>query len=282
MKYYLDTSCLYKLGQIPPNILESCFYSAFSLLEILAGLNEHEWQKRKTVLTNLKFRSVECDYTLPPKFLFDSFDHLKEDEFIEKRIDDLKWIANEVEISQSFSEFMVRQETSKREYGLSYFVNWDNFITTNFIDASERGNIKIALGLKEDIGKKSANYDVPDFGSRREIIEYLSRPGINRSFTVLSMAIEANRIFKKNDISDEKLLYNSYNGNIEAFIEAFSNYSLDQIINSARPSKNDFQDIMHLYYLRSGLDIRIVSDDKIFKRYAPGFTMNLNELLATL
>ena len=52
MLYYLDTDALYNLKRIPDSILENSFYSTFSIVELIAGLNEKTFNKRKSAIRN--------------------------------------------------------------------------------------------------------------------------------------------------------------------------------------------------------------------------------------
>lgn len=72
MKYYLDTNTLYNLKKIPEHLYSGCFYSAFNITEIIAGISCDNFFKRKNILANIKASGMFVDDALPTEKLFNS------------------------------------------------------------------------------------------------------------------------------------------------------------------------------------------------------------------
>lgn len=68
---------------------------------------------------------------------------------------------------------------------------------------------------------------------------------------------------------------------IDIYIKGFSEYSRLQIENNASPGRNDAQDLMHLYYLENDFTLKLVSDDRIFRRCVPEHVISLNDLIGS-
>lgn len=101
----------------------------------------------------------------------------------------------------------------------------------------------------------------------------ITAPELNHSTTILAVAKMINR-FTKSEIPEE-ILYSSYNGLINPYIEVYSRYTARKMGDSASPGTNDFQDLTHLMYLRNEPGRKIVSNDNLYKQFAPEFSIEL-------
>ena len=270
MKYYLDTNAIYNLKKLPPQAVGDSFYSVFGLIEIIAGVSEEEFQRRKAVLVNLVQSSASCDYSFPEKILLEAFDYFDQYDFIEKRADDLFGIMDDLAESDSFADFQLKSALAKRSFTLEQVIRTDQFYTSNFLTASAKGHQVISATLAER-GDKSISLDGKKFDmvSRKDLGQFLSDKMINESFTIFSLTQTAMHIAKLKGKKIEKEIFESYNGKLGICIKAFSEYSRNQFAEKRTPSRNDFQDLLHLYYLRNSDVLKIVTDDKIFRQYIP-------------
>jgi hypothetical protein len=106
MRYYLDTSAIYEIKKLPKSVKDDCFYSVFSVIEIIAGLNQNSFEKRKAALTNLRNAGVKYDDTFPEKLVLRSFDHFDLYELEEERLNDLFGLVDDLLAVSSFEEFL--------------------------------------------------------------------------------------------------------------------------------------------------------------------------------
>jgi hypothetical protein len=272
MKYYLDTAAIYEIKKLPESILEQSFYSVFSLIEIIAELDHESFNRRKAALKNVLNSAAKQDNSFPEKFVFSSFDYFKDDEFIEERLDDLFDIINDVLNSENVGEFSSFELLKTRKFDFSYFNNMDKFYSKNFIDSSLKGNAMITSALKDTSEPKFVEIQDKTYNleSRRAITDFLNEPNVNSSFTILALANEAIRISGSQYSENlERQVYESYNGLLNVFVDGLSAYSVQQTINNSKPDKNDFQDMIHLYYLRNSNKLKIISNDRLFRKCVP-------------
>lgn len=282
MKYYLDTSAIYQLKKIPERVLRVSFYSSLAILELLTGINEENFQKRRAILKMLKHSVAIRDITFPEQLIFEAFDNFNEYEYSEQRTGDLYGIMEYILDASDFTLFQTMQLNSHRRFDLEYFVRLDNFLTDNFYKSAVKGNLEIREALKESEGNAYVNMGDKkhDIGSRRAIVNFLNQPGVNDSFTILALANAGiNILSSSSEKANEKDVYESYNGKLNHFLAALSAYSSDQVINDKSPQRNDFQDLLHLLYLRSSPIIKIISDDTIFKKCIPERSISVAALI---
>lgn len=281
MKYYLDTSAIYQLKKIPERILRDSFYSSFAILELVAGITVENFQKRKAILGMLKQSIAMRDNTFPEQLIFESFDSYNEYEYSEQRIGDLYGIADDILEAGDFEGFLGKQRSRLRKFDLEYFIGLDNFLTDNFYNSAFKGSSEIREALKESKGKAYVRIGDKkyDLGSRRAIVDFLNEPGVNNSFTIIALA---NAVINIPSVSygklKEKEVYESYNGKLNHFLSGMAAYSTDQVINDKNPRRNDFQDLLHLLYLRSSPVIKIISDDTLFTTCIPNQSVPLRDL----
>jgi hypothetical protein len=110
-------------------------------------------------------------------------------------------------------------------------------------------------------------------------VNFLNEPGINNSFTIVTLANAGINILSVSfgKMTEEKV-YGSYNGSLSNFLTAMSAYSIDQLINDKNPQRNDFQDLLHVLYLRSSPSIKIISNDNIYAKCLPESSVSVKGL----
>jgi len=254
----------------------------FNLIELLANITSETFDKRKTILGYVINSAASCDCCFPEEILFRSFDYFNDYEFTEERSVDLFWIIDDVLKCDSFPAFQVRTALVKKEYDFYHFLAVDTFMTKNFYEATVKGMSIVKDEFRKANGKIAVDLAGKQFdiGSRRKLLEFLNEPLIDASFNILALATEAQRLFAcKPGQATERAIYESYNGQLHIFVNGFSEYSKRLILNDALPSRNDFQDLTHLYYLRNAMTIKLVSSDKLFKKNVPKHVISLETLL---
>ncbi len=283
MKYYLDTSAIYLLRTIPERIQAESFYSSFSVIELIAGITVENFQKRKVILGLLSNSAVMRDTTFAEQLIFEAFDSFNKYEYKEQRITDLYGLMEDVLNTPDLNRFKARQAENQRKFDFNYFVWLDNFLTDNFYNSAVVGNIEIKEALEDSKGKAFVKIGDKkyDLDSRRAIVNFLNEPGVNDSFTIIALANAGLNILSTSfGKMTEEDVYKSYNGKLNNFLSAMSAYSTDQLINDKLPHRNDFQDLIHLLYLRSSSSLKIISNDNIYAKCIPEQSVSVSALFA--
>lgn len=281
LKYYLDTSAIYHIRKLPDHVLEQSFYSSFTLIELIAGLNVQQFGRRKALL-HLLFNSVaSIDETFPEQLIIRAFNSFDEYEIQEKRMEDLYSVIDKVLKSQTFDEFERFENDSKQEFNFQYFLHLDKTLTDTFYGPAVKGRnmIQSALAQNSKTAKIKLAGTTYDLSTREAIVEFLNSPMVNDSFTILALANAGIGImgWSRTEMKEQKV-YSSYNGSLSVFVEGMNTYSLDQFKLNKLPRRNDFQDLLHLLYLRNRNDLKIISEDKLFRLCIPDSCLTITEL----
>lgn len=138
MIYYLETNALYHISKISKDILDRSYTSIFALLELVTGINDINFKKRRTVLSMVRDFNLAIDYALPEEIVFNSFDAFNEFEFLEERSDKLQNLVDEILASENLSQYS-SSVNYNAEFGAKYFRELDERISNTFIQASFSG-----------------------------------------------------------------------------------------------------------------------------------------------
>lgn len=282
MKNYLDTNVLYNIRNLPKDIYQDCYFSVLGLSEIIAGINETNFLKRKITLHNIFETGINHDRCFPQEIMFNSFSFFEGYQYIDNREDDLHDIIEDILHCNTFSEFYKPITSKQKKYDFDYFLKEDRFLSENFVQASMKG---IAMMTDNNNEKNDVvHYNKKTFilSQKEGLKDFLNQKEVNRAITILAVASEAQERFEVN--KDEKIvekIYTSYNGLLDIYIYCFSEYSKRQLLDKNYPGRNDAQDLTHLYYLRNNYSLKIISDDKIFKRLIPVNTLTIQELISS-
>jgi len=279
MIYYLETNALYHISKFSKDILDRSYTSIFAMLELVTGINEINFEKRRTVLSMVRDFKLTIDYALPEEIVFNSFDAFDEFEFIEKRTDKLQYLIDEILASENLSQYS-SSVNYNAEFGAKYFRELDERISNTFIQASFSGVKEIKRTIEEAgddcILEFEGNFHV--LNTRKKMRDFLfSHRSVNNAVTINALVnmiytAEVSAYFSIGEVFD------SYNGLSNTFVETLSHFCTDSIIGEKTPAKNDFADMIHLLYLKSDPMRRIVSDDKIFQADLPSLTLSVSNL----
>lgn len=274
MRYYLDTNVLYNIGKIPVGLKENCFYSVFGLSEMVAGIVERDFHRRKKALENVLNSGLKCDDKWPEQLLVESFDYFKQYDFEDDRSEWLQKIINSLLLCNTYDQFRQLVQNDPFRNFFEYLTSQDKFYTDNFKEASLHG-IQNIMQLKINHKERQKNAGE----ATTDLTAILDEENVNRSLSVLVFANKTINLVRE-VFSDEleQKIYESYNGLQDVHLIGYSNYSKKQIRNNLEPGRNDNQDIIHLHYLRDGNGISIVSDDAIYQEFIPQFTITLQQL----
>lgn len=274
MKYYLETNALYNLKNIPDDVKTNSFTSIYALSELITGISDETFSKRRSILNQLDRSGIPIDQAFPQEIIFNSFDAFEDYEFIEQRDESLNNLFQAILKSESISQFRDSPSYANGQINFDYFKIVDEHQTQNFVESTITFNTILAEEIVKE-PNSSILYDdtTYDLGSKKSVEEFLiTVPEFNRSATILAVTNMISR-FTKVKIPIKEI-YESYNGLINPYIEIFSRFVARKTGESGKPGKNDFQDLTHLLYLRNEPARKIVSNDNLFRKFAPEYIIN--------
>jgi len=256
MKFYLETNALRKFNSKFSYYSQNSFTSAFAIVELISGLKKKDFFIRKKVIENLFKSNIKIEWKLPHNVIADAFTLI---DFNEQRINDLKSLCTFLINSVTLEDFENKCNKDNIRYGLKYFEKYNDFFSRHFVKSTIEGNIKIQEIFNEWKELNESN--------KRETLEQLQKDCfiLNCSFSILAFAkFFANQIYNgKANEEQEEDIYNSYTRQISFFIDAFSFYSVEKMIQGSQPDKNDLKDLYHFVYLRNDSSIQLLTDDKL-------------------
>ena len=256
-----------KLSDYYPN----SFTSALAIVELIGGL-KRDFHIRKKVIENLFKSNLEIQWKLPHNIIADSFTLLA---FEEQRISDLKKLCKVLIYSHTLTDFERNCTVDNVHFDLGYFENYKNFFSDHFIKSTVEGNRKIQGIFNERKERDFQNITVRYALNKKPTLEILQKEDItlNRSMTVFAFARLFAELMHNGQATEkqESEIYDSYTGLVSYFIEAFSFYTVDKMIQGSQPSRNDLNDLYHLVYLRNDTSVQLLTDDKLL--------LNINEKL---
>jgi len=277
MIFYLETNALYSIEKILKGYNNKCFTSIFALFELVSGIKTENFDIRKKILNKVMSSNFAIDWEMPEKILFDSFEAANEFKYKEERIAPLKELIKAILCTNSFKDFSNSEQFNSLNYSFEYFKNLDFFWNKGFVDATIIGNKRIKKELQDNDKAVILNGKACKLKKNKDLVNLFAyEPKLSHSVSILAFCgILKNRGINKS----EKEIYESYNGLIHNYILGLSDYCDNKLIMHAESAMNDFQDLMHLIYLRNFNDITIVSDDIIFGKYFKGNSISIDKLL---
>lgn len=274
MLYYLETNALYHLSGIKKEILTSSYTSAFSLIELVSGISESNYAKRKTVLSMIRDFKLTIDTASQEEVVFNTFDVFDDYEFVELRYVELQKLIQAIINCETYLEYSLT-DVYDAEYGAAYFRHLDDHMSSNFITSSVLGiqTMKQVIQNPETIKQIDYNGNAYNLESSANIREFLlANPSFNHLITLQGLAAMIRSKGALPDLSIKEII-DSYNGLIDTYVDTLSRFCTNAIFQGKTPAKNDFADLTHLLYLKNDPEKYIVSNDKIFMNYLPDHTI---------
>lgn len=240
---YFETNAVRALSKSLKHYRQTGFTSAFSLIELIAGI-EKEFDLRRKVIANIFDTDLKIDWILPEQLVAESFGL----DFTELRTGDLKRCCEEIINSSSFPELLSKLNSIDLQFDLNYFKIHKQELNNSFGKATANGNVA-----------------TKGIAGNRDVVEKLSSyQALNRDITIFALS----QLYARNregivNHDDAKAFYNSYDGGVERFIEAMSFYSINKMSILSGAKRNDLPDLYHLTYLRNSFEIGMLTDDKM-------------------
>jgi hypothetical protein len=262
MLYYFETNALRILNPKLNSYSNIGFTSVYSIFELICGIQK-EYDLRKAVLTNAK-KYLFIDWKFPEHYISESFESI---EYEEQRSEDIKIILNLIIESKNLEDLLTKVKNSKLQYDIEAFLELKNNPSKHFIQTTEIGNIelnKLYCQQKEII--KLSEFKEKNL-SKLKTLEKLQneQKTFNEGATILAFSKAIAKVYTNGETTDDEIesVYNSYNGSVYFYIEAFSYYTIEKMKQGSIPEFNDWHDLYHLVYLKNNPNIKIVTNDKM-------------------
>lgn len=267
MRYYLDTNVIYNIKKIPDEKLINSLTSILTLIELVSGIQDlKSYQRRKAIVSQIFTRNMIIDWGMPEEIIFDSFNIFEDYEFKDERRQWLMDLLIALKDSESY-ELYCASAAYIDEHGHVYFKAIDDEMNMMFVLRSMMGNafIKDSLNANAEsdcIIVDGVTYKVDTLKNLKAFFDRF--PDINRAVTINALAtMIAKRV--PGEIFSVEDIFATYNGLVNPYVSAMSQYSIIKVSNYDLPAKNDFSDLTHLLYLKDVGGRKLVSDDRIFK-----------------
>ncbi|RYD56701.1 MAG: hypothetical protein EOP56_11680 [Sphingobacteriales bacterium] len=281
MRYYIDTNILYNLKKVPQGVIKNAYTSSFALMEIISGINEKDYNRRKACLKEIFTLNLDIDNRMPSGAIYGGFSIFREFKMTDSRVNLLKEAIRKCVVSSSFKEI----ESAALDVSgvkIELFSKLDREISDNFVDLRQGVNNIMQEGGPQFIEINRQQHRLDTSAILRELFsvnsgeERMRLRLIDNLVSVVIININTSKALDKPRFERDEIS-KSYNGLLDNFITGQIRYFSSKLGVIELPGKNDSQDLYHLFYLRPG--DKIISDDKFFKKYLPESSITLNELI---
>ena len=281
LKYYLETNALFSIGKMRADVIPESYTSVFALFELVAGLDDESYSKRKTIIESVASKKIKVDWRMPENILFQNFDALREFEFIDFRANALVRLVQNIKKFDTLQQVIDEDRRDNVEMSFEYFKTVDGYINRTFVSSTVAGNKNLKQQFAElrDIDPLVINDKTYSIETHQGLSELLSvEENANISMTILAFANNFLSDDAKGSGITEEMMYNSYNHNSDGFMRAYTKRVTSYTIERNIPKRNDINDLLHLLYIPQKTDVKIVSDDKIFKAIVPEKQLDISTL----
>lgn len=255
--YYLETNALYKVHKLildRPGIVVESYTSFLSVLEILSGINESEYERRKVIITNLFRSKLPIDWETPRMKLSNAFEVIE--------VNDDRYIRTIKQLCRALikaTDYLSLKSLLKNNGTRSDF---ESLVSDDSILCDHSGAIEkkqqYMKNTERDKRKLVRNEWYDDNGDpKKSSIEEMKHWRIKRMAEVLISFIHGD-----DKIAEEvDYVKNTYNGTNDLYYLGDVFLNAERLFGGREVGKNDYIDISHLLYLRNN---NLVSDDHIF------------------
>jgi hypothetical protein len=271
---YLDTSAVLRLGKILESSAADQFTtSALTIVELISGSHSSPKQFRisRQALRRLTQGPVEVEWELPDAYMAKAFDWIIENYVLEeRRMEALQRAAKCIIDSPDSASAEQMQAADLSPFTMRYWCEYDNEFGMAYTDAASAGHRVVKAAF--DAAKRDGSSDLPASAlvNFRAFCDWfaIEKRDVNFSATLAGLAArEASAISMMTgcasfDESQVAMIYESYNGSIDVFLDAFSFCSITDHRDRRQPARNDALDLAHLLYVQPG-DLFVTADDRL-------------------
>ena len=249
LKYYLDACAVQSLGAKLVSLPVDCFYtSVWTQFELVSAIiDENSFKRKRGALKHLFDSGLYIDQVFPAFKRLLAYGIVKEEE------GEIHGFSNTIQSilqSTNYEEFVAKNE-----------------IHGSTIPSESKGLERItALEIIKRIDEVTLGFG-NQIKSRMDLrIEDFEEKWKKDKNELLLDAIDyyANLLEKEHHIP-KRLLMSMYDHSVDYYLLIHYYYIEQKRYSRNQPAKNDFNDLMHLQYLRNGC--KLVTDDKGFQKY---------------
>jgi hypothetical protein len=261
-QYYLETNALYDIQKISQSQLPHCFTSILSLSELLNGLTQENYLRRKNILKKVLDSGIRINWTMPVLMIFFSFNVSKYFMLKYGTAAKVQKLLKNIQESNDFEDFITRDVTSLRLNLKKLEEDW----ALGYVSAAIMGREVMRLEnvfSTEPIVVNDRTYAMDTLKDLRTFL--LTEFGVARQQTIRGQAAILWRESVIRDcVASSAEIVDSYNGFVDHFIDASTRKQINVFTRGDLPKLNDYTDLLHLVYLENIRDRFIVSNDRIF------------------
>jgi hypothetical protein len=256
MIYYLETSAVYALNGYlvrDNGVAKAVCYSSFlSVFELLSGMTERTYERRKAILKNLLDSHISIDWDTPRELMAEAFGQVMLLDKWKQKVHRLALIVSE---SKDFMSAVKISEEDNTSLSISDAANADEILSTRH-----------SLEVQEKI--QQMRRQVPETEIRKISEQLLTDPSAKRGlrtenvtalFWDLAVHVATN-MPGVDPVESLRRVAISYTGSANKFLFADAVRQERSLLSGETPGKNDFIDISHLLYLKSPAQYLITND----------------------
>lgn len=239
LQYYLDTNAVQSLGLKLESISsEGVFTSIWTQIELVSAINDDDsYRRKKAALKHLSDSGIYVDQAIPAI----------------KRLQAYTIVEPEPYEYTVFRERIIPIVLKTTKYD-------------DFLEQTEKPILEKALKKLQEVDEVSRDFG--DFITKynNDVILNFANKWEGDKVKLIREAIEyhAGKIERRFFLS-KSCLINEYDHSIDYFMLIHYFYVESKKHVHEKPARNDFNDILHLLYLKEGC--KLVTDDKGFQKY---------------
>lgn len=241
-EYYLDTNAVRKLApMLSEGVHDSLLTSVYTLVELIGNIkDESSFVRQKAILEKIAKGRFKIDQYLPEDILFEAFNIPVQGQVSDQIFDLMLRIIT----LDNFEDWKAHEEAVMPHPNIYEYVQ---AVDNNSTFKEHLKKQHTDEPYKERINEFNEIWD--ESKSRDEILTRVVEYYIQKRKA--AFPAYADRI--------------RYNSSINLFMLVHAHYVGKKVTYHDNPGRNDFQDLMHLLYVRQGMTL--VTDDRHFRNY---------------
>lgn len=250
LKYYLDTCAVQSLGAKLVSLPVDCFYtSVWTQFELVSAIiDENSFKRKRGALKHLFDSGLYIDQVFPVFKRLLAYGIVKEEE---GEIHGFSNTIRSILQSTNYEEFVAKNEIHSSTIP-SESIGLERITALEIIKRID----EVTLGFGNQI-KSRMDLRIEDFEEKWEKGD--KNEWLQDAIGYYASLLEAKSFVPRN------ILINAYDHSMDYYILIHYYYVEQKRYSRNQPAKNDFNDLMHLQYLRNGC--KLVTDDKGFQKY---------------
>lgn len=245
-EYYLDTNAVRKLTpMLSEGVHDSVLTSIYTIIELIGNIkDEASFQRQKAILEKLAKGKFKIDPLLPEEVQMEAFNiHLNSD------------------VSSQIVDLMIR---------LICFDTYENWVAFETVQEPHPNIYEyVQITDKQQSFAQMLEKHFSDVPTKMSINDFNKTWDESQSRDLILTRVVEYYVEKRKQMYPDRTDQIRYDSSINLFMLVHAHYVDKKVAYHNKPGRNDFQDLMHLLYVRQG--ITLVTDDRHFRE-------NVNEV----